>query len=61
MTTNTVKTNSKRRCLMPVINSVTVDYKDFRLMSIDINNWGTKKDDKKDQIVKLKINFIDIP
>lgn len=28
--------------------SVTVDYKDFRLMSIDINNWGTKKDDKKD-------------
>ena len=26
MTTNTVKTNSKRRCLMPVINSVTVDY-----------------------------------
>jgi hypothetical protein len=26
MTTNTVKTYSKRRYLMPVINSVTVDY-----------------------------------
>lgn len=26
MTTNTVKTNSKRKSLMPVINSVTVDY-----------------------------------
>ncbi len=26
MTTNTEKTYSKRRCLMPVINSVTVDY-----------------------------------
>lgn len=26
MTTNAEKTYSKRRCLMPVINSVTVDY-----------------------------------